>query len=112
MVESFFLGDKNCLSKGMSVVETNNDGFIWIKLCRNSFWFDDDLYASVVYIPQSNSLYYMSHALRFYEMLEGNVRKYEGYGNDSVIGDLKARCGRFAKYGRFWKIYSFIRWVL
>ena len=84
---------KEQLNNGISIVEIDNTGFIWVKLDKTFFGFDDDIYLCFVYIPPSNYVYFMSHEVGFFEALERYIQKYIEYGKVSVIGDLNARCG-------------------
>ena len=51
------------------------------------------MYICFTYIPPSNSLYYTSHEVGFFELLEQDVRYYQQYGKIAIMGDLNARCG-------------------
>lgn len=85
---------KNSLKHGIIVQETDNAGFLWVKFCKTYFGFEEDLYVCFVYIPPSNSVYYLTHEIGYYEVLESKIRKYQKYGKVSVIGDTNARCGQ------------------
>jgi hypothetical protein len=84
---------KHSLKQGIILQETDSAGFIWVKLCKTFFGFEDDLYVCFVYIPPSNSVYYLNHEIGFFEKLEHNIRKYQEHGKVSIIGDTNARCG-------------------
>ena len=81
------------ISKGVHILETNNDDFIWIKLCKNFFSLTDDVCLCFAYIPPHDSVYFKSHEYGFFETLESGIRKYAVLGKIGIIGDLNARYG-------------------
>ena len=80
------------VSKGVSILETNNDGFIWVKLCKDFFSLADDICLCFAYIPPNDSVYFKSHETGFFESLEAGIRQYASLGKIGIIGDLNARC--------------------
>lgn len=80
--------------KGIELLETNDSGFIWVKLSKLFFNLTDDICICFAYIPPQDSIYFKTHDIGFYELLEENIRKYSALGKISIIGDLNARCGR------------------
>lgn len=90
----FFLFYKNSLKHGIIVQETDDAGCFWVKLCKTYFGYEEDLYVCFVFIPPSNSVYYLTHEIGYYEVLERKIRKYQEYGKVSVNGDTNARCGQ------------------
>ena len=64
----FFVRDQT--SNGVSVLETNSDGFIWVKLCKEFFSLADDICLCFAYIPPQDSVYFKSHETGFFESLE------------------------------------------
>lgn len=89
---------KSNLKIGISLLETDPNGLIWIKLCKNFFGLTDDLYVCFIHISPSNPVYYVSHDTGFYAVLEEHVSKHMKYGKVSVIGDLNAMCGERLDY--------------
>jgi len=85
---------KNSITNGISIQQTDSNGIIWIKCCKNYFSLEHDIYVCFLYIPPANSNYYIMHDIGFFEQLDLDVRKYSDLGFVSVIGDLNARCGQ------------------
>lgn len=81
------------LHKGIFLEEIDENGIIWIKLCKHFFGLEQDIFVCCLYIPPSSSVYYTLHDVGFFEILEQKVSKYSELGKVSVIGDLNARCG-------------------
>jgi hypothetical protein len=61
-----FLLIKSKLLQGLTVCETDNSGVIWIKASKTVFDMKNDVYMCFVYIPPSNSFYYLSHDIGFF----------------------------------------------
>ena len=72
----------------MSFLETNSDGFIWVKLCK-----DFSVCLCFAYIPPHDSVYFKSQETGFFESLEAGIREYSSLGKIGIIGDLNTRCG-------------------
>jgi exonuclease III len=84
---------KNSVQNGVEIIQTNENGFICVKLSKLFFQFEKDIYICFAYIPPSNSPYYNLPETDFFEYIEQQVRRYSDLGFVSVIGDLNARCG-------------------
>ena len=53
---------QRCADRGIIIQEIDSGEFIWVKMCKSSFWvFETDWYVCFVYIPPSNSVYFLSH---------------------------------------------------
>ncbi len=81
------------VSDGVTIVDTDVNGIIWVKLCKQFFNLDDDIYICFAYVPPQNSVYFALHPIGFYESIEAGVRKYSDLGKVALIGDLNSRCG-------------------
>ena len=84
---------KSVISDGLSVIETDLHGIIWVKLCKQFFNLNEDFYICFAYIPPQNSVYYTLHPTGFFEAIESGMRKYSVLGKTALIGDLNSRCG-------------------
>ena len=51
---------------GAEVLETNDAGFIWIKLCKSFFNHLDDICICFTYIPPQESVYFKMHDTIFF----------------------------------------------
>jgi len=49
--------ENSLLSDGITVVETDPTGVIWLKLCKHFFQFEQDVYVCFSYIPPQNSAF-------------------------------------------------------
>ncbi|MCG8046842.1 MAG: hypothetical protein N0E48_14605, partial [Candidatus Thiodiazotropha endolucinida] len=54
------------IDEGVHILETNSDGFIWVKFCKTFLRLDDDLYICFVYIPPHDSAYFKAHESGFF----------------------------------------------
>lgn len=84
---------RNTIKQGVELLETDNAGFIWIKLCKSYFSLNEDICICFTYIPPKESKYYKMQDTDYFEILESGVRKFSNLGKVSVIGDLNARTG-------------------
>ena len=78
---------------GVEIIERQTSGFLWVKLCKTFFGFQDDIFVCFCYIPPKNSVYYQNVDVNLFDVLERNIRHYSDYGKIMVIGDLNARTG-------------------
>jgi exonuclease III len=78
---------------GIHILETDQNGFIWIKLEKEYFKLEFDICLCFTYIPPNESVYFKSHEIGFYEQLEIGIRKYSQLGKICLMGDLNARTG-------------------
>ena len=81
------------LSDGITVVETDPTGVIWLKLCKHFFHYEHDVYVCFSYIPPQNSVYFNLHPSGFFESVETGIRIYSDLGVVLWMGDLNTRCG-------------------
>ena len=58
------------LSDGITVVEIDATGVIWLKLCKYFFHYEHDVYVCFSYIPPQNSVYFNLHASGFLKVLK------------------------------------------
>ena len=87
------LFNRSEIRKGVQILETDNAGFIWIKLCKDFFKLEMDICMCFVYIPPQDSVYYKSHNIGYFEQLERGIRKYSSLAKIIIIGGIKGRCG-------------------
>lgn len=85
---------KETIIDGIHILEKDQNGFIWIKLYKDYFSMEFDICFCFAYIPPSESVYFKSHEIRFYEQLEISIRKYSQFGKICLMGDLNARTGK------------------
>lgn len=87
---------KKTLSKGLTYLEkgTKSENRLWLKLDRNFFDFDKDLYVCSVYIPPINSNYYEND----FETLENEISIFANKGKILLVGDFNSRTGCHPDY--------------
>jgi len=81
------------LSDGITVVETDHTGVIWLKLCKHVFHYEHDVYVCFSYIPPQNSVYFNLHPSKLSESVETVIRKYSDLGEILWMVDLNVRFG-------------------
>ena len=81
----------------VTIVETDNRGFIWAKCDQtDNFKLYDTLYTCFVYISPSDSVYCKAHETDVFKQLEAHIMKIQKHstlGKLSIVGDLNARIG-------------------
>ena len=88
---------KSELKKYIHVVESKQCGIIWIKISREIFPFDDDVFICHMYIPPNVSKVFSSTDFDFFEQLEIDIVKYNDLGKVYVSGDFNRPHVRFIK---------------
>ncbi|XP_071177865.1 uncharacterized protein [Mytilus edulis] len=81
----------NTIRPGVKFLEHATNDFIWLKLDRTFFGFQEDLYICFVYNPPENSSYYRKLDYNILEMIENDIVKYSQSGKIMIAGDLNAR---------------------
>lgn len=84
---------KESLQKGISVVKTYHDAIIWVKLDKNFFGLDMDIFLAGVYIWVENSPAYNIINTDLFELLQQDINSYQSKGKVFLIGDWNARVG-------------------
>jgi len=83
---------RNHLRKYVTIVEKNQYGVMWIKLSKELFSFNEDVYVCNIYIPPINSKVIPNDQFDFFEELETGIEKYASLGKLFLTGDLNSRC--------------------
>ena len=86
------------LKQYISVVESNQYGIIWIKISKELFPFDDDVFICHIYIPPSISKVFWSTDFDFFEQIEIDIVKYNDMGKVYVCGDFNSRTSDLLDY--------------
>ena len=82
---------KKELKNGLSFLEHRNNDYIWLKLSKEFFNFDEDLYMCVAYIPPENSNYYKVRGQDTFSYIENDILRYSCLGKIALLGDFNAR---------------------
>ena len=78
---------------GIEILDKIPQGLLWVKLKKDFFCMEADLFICFCYIPPKDSIYFKYVETDFFDMLENGIRHYSDCGKVSVIGDLNARTG-------------------
>ena len=89
------------LKKYISVVESNQYGIIWIKISKELFTSDDDVFICHSYIPPNISRVFSSTDFDFFEQIEIAIVKYNDIGKVFVSGDFNSRTSDSLDYFDF-----------
>ena len=81
------------IQEGVSVIGSESDDLLWIKLDKTYFGIEKDLYICGVYIsPDENNAVVYEHLLQKpFEILHEECNKYEDLGHIAILGDFNAR---------------------
>ncbi len=81
---------KNSIKAGVKLLPATNSEILWLKLCKQFFNFDKDLYIAIVYISPLGSSF-SGKRDNIFEILENDVSVYSKLGNCLISGDFNAR---------------------
>jgi len=82
---------KQTLNNHIKIVEKDQHGIMWVKLCKDLFDFQQDVYICNVYIPPNNSNVIDTINFDFIEQIEVGIEKYKLLGKIFISGDLNCR---------------------
>ena len=83
---------KHSISKGVQVMDKSNCEYIWLKLLKSFFGFNNDIYLCFAYIPPANSSYTIRTGLNkdIFDNMEESISRYSKKGDVIIMGDLNA----------------------
>ena len=88
---------KQSLRKGIKILPINHTEYIWIKLDKNYFNFDNNIYIAFTYIsPLSSSFSGKNDDI--YELLENDISQFSSDGHCMLLGDFNAKTNTDADY--------------
>ena len=82
---------KQNIRKGIQIVDTSTDLFIWFKLDKLFFELNEDIYVCATYFSPDGSAIYSKNGKSPFEHLEEKVTHFGQYGEVILIGDFNAR---------------------
>ena len=88
---------KNDIKNAVSLVSSGLFS-IWLKLDKNFFHFDNDIFVCVTYLPPDNSTYSNHCDINCMDLLEEQIQLHSRSGNICIIGDLNARTAENLDY--------------
>ena len=81
---------KQDIRKGIKILPVTHTEFLWIKLDKNFFKFDSDIYLCFVYISPINSSFSGKND-DIFELLENDIANFSKTGYCLLFGDFNAR---------------------
>lgn len=82
---------KNSLKDGVSRVHSASDDLLWLKLNKNFFKTEKDIFLCTTYIAPSNSTYFTWQNIDTLDILEREIDKYSSCGHCILAGDTNCR---------------------
>lgn len=82
---------KSCLGDKIKVIEKTQCGILWIKLLRDLFPVNEDIFICHTYIPPPSSKVINYEETDFFEQLEHGISLYKNLGKIFITGDLNCR---------------------
>ena len=89
---------KNSLREGVSFIQSSCGDIIWIKLKKEFFAIDSDIFIGIIYIIPKNSSYTQSNNVHTWEVLEDEIWKHSSSGQVILMGDLNSRTSNLPDY--------------
>ena len=78
------------LRKGIKILDSSQEEFLWWKLEKNFFKLDD-IYVCSMYLPPQSSSYQKQITSDYFLRLEDEILKYNSLGKVILCGDINAR---------------------
>ena len=85
---------RNEVSNGVKLIKSVHDSIVWLKLDRDFFENEDDIYVAGAYIWVENSPAYNVVNCDFFELLQTDITQFQDIGKVVICGDLNARVGQ------------------
>lgn len=82
---------KHSLSKYINIVETHQNGIIWLELSKSLFHFNEIVYLCCSYIPPTSSTVIDTNNFDFYDEIESGIERYKSKGKCFIFGDMNSR---------------------
>ena len=81
---------KSSIRKGVKIFDSSGTDIIWLRLCKEYFNFEKDMYICALYISPSNSTYLQRTDKDVFNTLENDIIKFSRKGTIMLLGDLNA----------------------
>lgn len=82
----------------IKILKNTNPNYQWVKLEKQFFGFNDDLFVCCVYDPPETSSYTKGLDHGILEIVEKDISYYQNYGNILLCGDFNARASAEIDY--------------
>lgn len=86
------------LRDGIKIIPCQSKDYVWVKLDKEFFSLEDDIYLCAVYSPPPDSAYSKRLDTDILEQIEIDTYKYKKCGQVILIGDFNARTGTAPDY--------------
>ena len=84
---------KKALKSKISILENKCSEIQWLKLSKENFAFESNIYICFTYLAPSCSSYVLRHNLDILPQLEKDIEYYSNLGDILIKGDMNARIG-------------------
>lgn len=95
---------KQYLHKYVNVVETHQNGIVWLELSKSLFDSNENVYLCCTYMPPYNSTVIDTNSFDFFEEIESGIERYKTKGKCFIFGDFNCRTSNASdilKYDEF-----------
>lgn len=82
---------KNSISKGVSKQHSASDDLLWLKLSKNFFNCEKDMFLCTAYLAPQTSTFFTWQDIDILDVLERETEKYSNLGFVTICGDLNSR---------------------
>ena len=86
---SLYFGDY--LTDKIKIMEQKQCGILWVKILRDIFEFNEDVYMCHIYNPPQGSKVINHEDIDFFEVLEQGIVTYKTLGKIFITGDFNSR---------------------
>ena len=84
---------KNDVKRGCTFYKSASTDICWLRLNKQFFKIDTDIFVGVVYVSPRNSTYSSRQNIETWDVLEKEVEKFMGDGKIILLGDFNTRIG-------------------
>ena len=89
---------KDFIRNGVKLIQNTIDCIIWLKLDKNYFHIDDDIYICFTYIAPESSPVHNMYNVDIFDQLEQDIVLFSQRGKIFLSGDLNSRIGSKADF--------------
>ena len=82
---------KDDIRQGIKLVKNNVDCLIWIKLEKNFFSIEEDIYIGITYIAPENSPIHDIYSVDIFKTIQDDTSFFLQHGKVFLLGDLNSR---------------------
>ena len=79
------------IRQGIKLVKNNVDCLVWIKLEKNFFSIEEDIYIGITYIAPENSRIHDIYSVDIFKTIQDDTSFFLRHGKVFLLGDLNSR---------------------